>query len=117
MDETTRTLKLEFNGRTILASPLTDGQALVLSSMHTDTIGQGEISDLLDVLKAAVGAHQWRGIKADLVSGAADAKSVMELIGHIASAPAAKAADSEDEEFAAAEARFKELLAQRESNG
>lgn len=124
MDETTRTIPLELNGRSFKASHLTSGQAMIIAGIDTKNVAPTDLADIIDILHACVGDDEWHQIKRGLISGEISSHDVLDVFGTIANAPKPKPEKitlnvdtaqiaSEDPEIVAAEAHLRELMAKR----
>lgn len=122
MDETTRIIPLELNGRSFKASHLTSGQQLVLAGIDQVHVTGSDLSDIIDIFHACVGDDEWTHVKQGLVRGQISSHDVLAVFGQITNAPKPEKITlnvdtaqiaSGDPEIVAAEAHLRELMAKR----
>lgn len=120
MDESTRTIPLELNGRSFKASHLTSGQAMIIAGIDTKNVAPSDLADIIDILHACVGDDEWHQIKRGLISGKISSHDVLDIFGQITNAPKPEkitismpAGATDSPEIVAAEAHLRELMAKR----
>lgn len=118
MDETTRIIPLELNGRSFKASHLTSGQQLILAGITTTNVSSSELADIIDIFHACVGDDEWREIKRGMIRGEISSHDVLEVFGKITNAPkptpvTLTVAAPVTDQIAEAEAHLRTLMAKR----
>ena len=123
MDETTRIIPLELNGRSFKASHLTSGQAMIIAGIDTKNVAPSDLADIIDILHACVGDVEWHQIKRGLISGKISSHDVLDIFGQITNAPKPEkitisglsmpAGATDSPEIVAAEAHLRKLMEAR----